>query len=136
MALTVGGTPVKSVYVGSTPVKAVYVGPQKVWPTIEVHEVSLTGVAGSNVAHALTTLTIPEGQTWQVRVQGQITEASNITTYFPFFRIGTVDGAKRGVGAVDVSGTVTSTAPSIALVTTAAGSLAAVTFTGTVTIEK
>lgn len=41
MALTVGGTPVKSVYVGSTPVKAVYVGSQKVWPTIEVVQITL-----------------------------------------------------------------------------------------------
>lgn len=32
MALTIGGTPVKSVYVGNTPVTAVYVGSQKIWP--------------------------------------------------------------------------------------------------------
>ena len=104
--------------------------------TVLTHQMSLTEVVGTNVAHTLTTLAIPEGQTWQVRIQGQITKASSTTTYFPFFRIGTVDGAKRGVGAVDVSGTVTSTAPSIALVTTSTGSLAAVTFTGTVTITK
>ena len=41
MALTVGGTPVKSVYVGSTPVEAVYVGSEKVWPTIEVVQITL-----------------------------------------------------------------------------------------------
>lgn len=136
MALTVGGTPVKSVYVGSTPVKAVYVGSQKVWPTIEVHEVSLTDVNGRKVIQPLLTVTVPAGETWTVRIQGRITKASSAPAHFPFFRIGTVDGAKRGVGAVDVSGTVTSTAPSIALVTPSSGSLVAVTFTGTVTIEK
>lgn len=126
----------KQVYVGSTPVREVYVGAKKVWPTSEVHEVSLTRVAGTNVAHALTTLTIPEGQTWQVRIQGQIIGASESSNSQPFFRIGAVDGARLGSGSVDVSGTVTSTAPSIALVTTTARSLARVSFTGTVTIEK
>ena len=136
MGLNVGNAPVKQVYVGSTPVTAVYVGAKKVWPTSEVYEVSLTGVSGTNVAHALTTLTIPEGQTWQVRIQGQITEASSSTIYFPFFRIGAVDGQKQGVGPVDVSGTVTSANPSVSLVTASTGSRTVVSFTGTVTIEK
>lgn len=136
VGLNVGNLPVKQVYVGSTPVTAVYVGVKKVWPTFEVHEVSLTGVSGTDVAHALTTLAIPEGQTWQVRIQGRITVASDSAISQPFFRIGAVDGAKRGIGAVDVSGTVTSTAPSVALVTTSASSRHIVTFTGTVTIEK
>ena len=104
--------------------------------TVLTHQVSLTGVVGTNVAHALTTLTIPKGQTWQVRIQGQITEASGVAAHQPFFRIGAVDGAKRGIGAVDVSGTVTSTAPRVALVTASAGSLAKASFTGTVTIAK
>lgn len=104
--------------------------------TVLTHQVSLTGVSGSNVAHTLTTLAIPEGQTWQVRVQGQITESSGIAAYQPFFRIGAVDGAKRGIGAVDVSGTVTSTAPSVSLVTASASSSTKVSFTGTATITK
>ena len=51
MALTVGGTPVKSVYVGGAPVTAVYVGSEKIWPTSEVHEVSLTDVMGMRAVH-------------------------------------------------------------------------------------
>ena len=138
MGLIIGGASARdlvldghsvSLWVGGSP-------PEKIWPTSEVHEVSLTGVVGSNVAHPLTTLTIPEGQTWQVRIQGQITEASSSTAYFPFFRIGAVDGQAQGVGPVDVSGTVTSANPSVSLVTVNTGSRTAVSFTGTVTIEK
>ena len=61
MALTVGGTPVKAVHVGSTPVTAVYVGAEKVWPTSEVYEVSLTDVRGNDTIHPLLTVTVPAG---------------------------------------------------------------------------
>lgn len=134
MALTVGGTPVKSVYVGSTPVTAVYVGSEKIWPTIEVHEVSLTDVVGSGTIHRLLTVTVPAGETWSVRIQGTVTEAHNIASWQPRFRIGTTDSGTYGKGAaVDFSGTVTAANSTIALV---ANAYTGTSFTGTVTIEK
>ena len=70
MGLHVGDMPVKQVHVGSTTVTAVYVGAEKVWPTSEVHEVSLTDVMGTNTLHPLLTVTVPAGETWKVTVQG------------------------------------------------------------------
>lgn len=137
MALTVGGTPVKSVYVGSTPVKAVYVGAQKVWPTTEVHEVSLSDVFGENTVHPLMSVTVPAGETWNVRIQGTVTKDSGYSFYHPRVRIGGATFGPYGQGvAVDCSGTVTSAESTIAITTRAKSRTNSVSFVGTVTIEK
>ena len=117
-----------SLYVGGSP-------PVKVWPTSEVHEVSLTDVRGSGTAHPLLTVTVPAGETWSVRIQGTVTAAgTNSDIYLPFFRIGTTDSGKYVQGAaVDFSGTVTAANRTIAMVT---NDLFGSSFTGTVTIEK
>lgn len=137
MGLFVGGTPVKSVYVGSTPVTAVYVGSQKVWPTIEVYEVTLTNRSGEGTAHPLVTVSVPAGQTWSVRVQG--TMQSTFGQHFGGLqiRIGSSTSSSYGNNAsVDYSGTITSANSTIALVTPADSWAGSAGFTGTVTIEK
>ena len=132
--MNVGNLPVKQVYVGSTPVKAVYVGAQKVWPTSEVYEVSLDNVTGNDTVHPLLSVTVPAGETWQVRIQGTMTKSISASAYQPLFRIGTADSGPYGPGAaVDFSGVVTSTATTIAMVTR---SNLNTSFVGTVTIEK
>lgn len=137
MGLFVGNAPVKQVYVGSTPVREVYVGAQKVWPTSEVHEVSLTDVVGSGVIHPLLTVTVPAGETWSVRIQGTVTKAGGGQSWQPEVRIGGTTFGPYGQGeAVDCSGTVTSADSTIAMVTRAASPSKSVSFVGTVTIEK
>ena len=137
MGLNVGNMPVKEVYAGSTPVKEVYVGAQKVWPTSEVHEVSLTDVLGSGTIHPLLTVTVPAGETWSVRIQGTMTKASSAEFRQPEVRIGDATFGPYGTGeAVDCSGTVTSDNATIAIVTNADKGSFAVSFVGTVTIEK
>ena len=134
MGLNVGNLPVKQVYVGSTPVTAVYVGAEKVWPTSEVHEVTLTNVTGMGTAHPLVSVTVPAGETWQVRIQGTVTKATAGASNSPLFRIGVTDSGKYGPGAaVDFSGTVAAANSTIALVSY---DFLGTSFTGTVTIEK
>ena len=134
MGLNVGNVPVKQVYVGSTPVTAVYVGAKKVWPTSEVHEVSLTIPVGGGGVHPLVSVTVPAGETWSVRIQGTVTKADSNPRYRPFFRIGATDSGSYGPGAaVDLSGTVTAANRTIAMVV---NDLLGSSFTGTVTIEK
>lgn len=137
MGLHVGNMPVKQVYVGSTPVTAVYVGAEKVWPTSEVHEVSLTDVLGTDTLHPLLTVTVPAGETWSVRIQGTMTKAGSAEFRQPEVRIGdaTFGPYARGA-AVDCSGTVTSANTTIAIFTRAGTSNNAASFVGTVTIEK
>ena len=104
------------------------------WPTSEVHEVSLTDVRGSYTLHPLLTVTVPAGETWDVRIQGTVTKAS---VSLPQVRIGdTTFGPYAQGAAVDCSGTVTSVNTTIAIFTRAATSSNSVSFTGTVTIEK
>ena len=127
----------KQVYVGSTPVTAVYVGAEKVWPTSEVYEVSLTDVNGRNVVYPLLTVTVPAGETWSVRIQGTVTKAPAYAGYRPQVRIGGAVFGRYAAGeTVDVSGTVTSANTAIAIVTGATGNSNVVSFVGTVTIEK
>lgn len=136
MGLNVGNAPVKQVYVGSTPVTAVYVGAEKVWPTIDVHEVSLTDVSGRGVIHPLLTVTVPAGETWDVRIQGTMTQAGSNSSSQPQVRIGSMIFGPYGQGeAVDCSGTVTSADNTIAIITNTGTSNRA-SFSGTVTIEK
>ena len=124
-------------YVGSTPVASVYVGAKKVWPTSEVHEVSLTDVYGSGTVHPLLTVTVPAGGTWSVRIQGTVTKSSSAEFRQPEVRIGDATFGPYGTGeAVDCSGTVTSADTTIAIVTNADKSSFAASFVGTVTIEK
>ena len=137
MGLHVGNMPVKQVYVGSTPVTEVYVGAKKVWPTSEVHEVSLTDVYGNNTVHPLLTVTVPVGETWSVRIQGTMTKTSSAEFRQPEVRIGDATfGPYAEGGTVDVSSTVTSADTTIAIVTNADKVSFAVSFVGTVTIEK
>lgn len=137
MGLNVGNLPVTAVYVGSTPVTAVYVGAEKVWPTIEVYEVSLTDVRGLNTLHPLLTVTVPAGETWNVRIQGTITKAGPDSSNHPSFRIGTAESGRYGQGAaVDFSGTATSADSTIAIMTRSNLSGNSVSFVGTVTIGK
>ena len=137
MGLNVGNMPVKQVYVGSTPVTAVYVGAQKVWPTSEVYEVSLTDVQGRYAVHPLLTVTVPVGETWSVRIQGTVTKAGSGSHRLPDVRIGYTTFGPYGQGEeVDCSGTVTSADTTIAIVTRATGSSKVVSFVGTITIEK
>ena len=104
------------------------------WPTAEVHEVSLTDVTGSGTVHPLVSVTVPAGETRNVRIQGTITKGTHVGPAQPFFRIGDADSGRYGPGAaVDFSGTVTAANSTIALVTN--GTLE-ISFTGTVTIEK
>lgn len=125
----------KAVYVGSTPVTAVYVGAEKIWPTSEVHEVTLTNVTGPGAVHPLLTVTVPAGETWSVRIQGTMTKATVGSFGRPIFRIGVTDsGTYRKGAAVDFSGTVTAANSAIALVTQ--DPVRPSSFTGTVTIEK
>ena len=132
MGLYVGNVPVKQVYVGSTPVTAVYVGAEKIWPTTEVYEVSLTNVMDGS--HPLVSVTLPAGETWDVRIQGTVTKATAGSAYSPHFRIGVTDSGTYGpAAAVDFSGTVTAANSTIALVT---DNVWGTSFTGTVTIEK
>ena len=137
MGLNIGNLPVRQVYVGSTPVASVYVGAKKVWPTSEVHEVSLTDVYGSGTVHPLLTVTVPAGGTWSVRIQGTVTKSSSAEFRQPEVRIGDATFGPYGTGeAVDCSGTVTSADTTIAIVTNADKSSFAASFVGTVTIEK
>ena len=127
----------KKVYVGSTPVKEVYVGAEKIWPTSEVYEVSLTDVNGRDVVYPLLTVTVPAGETWSVRIQGTVTKAPAYSGYRPQVRIGGASFGPYSKGeTVDVSGTVTSANTTIAIVTQAGASFNSVSFVGTVTIEK
>ena len=139
MGLHVGNLPVKQVYVGSTPVTAVYVGAQKVWPTSEVHEVTLTDVTGTNRFHPLLTVAVPAGETWTVTVQGTISTLIDRTTRQPQIVIGSTTSGYYGDGAVvSMTGTVTSESPDIGVRTNGGSALPewGVSFTGTVTIEK
>lgn len=100
---------------------------------IGVHQVTLTNVNGTWTEHPLVTVTVPAAETWKVRIQGTMTDASEFTNSQPFFRIGDKDSGWQGVGAVDFSGTVSYMKNTIALVTSGA---ARASFTGTVTITK
>ena len=139
MGLHVGNLPVKQVYVGSAPVTAVYVGAQKVWPTSEVHEVTLTDVTGTNSFHPLLDVTVPAGETWTVTVQGTISTPITRPSRQPQIVIGSTTSSSYGDGAVvSMTGTVTSESPDIGVRTNGGSVLPTwgVSFTGTVTIEK
>ena len=137
MGLHVGNMPVKQVYVGSTPVASVYVGAEKVWPTSEVHEVSLANLRGTGTVHPLLTVTVPAGETWSVRIQGTMTKTASNSVYHPQVSIGgAIFGPYAEGETVDVSGTVTSADTTIAIVTNSSASVNAASFVGTVTIEK
>lgn len=94
MALTVGGTPVKSVYVGSTPVKAVYVGSQKVWPvgprTVTINSNAQYGFATSatgdtDLVGGWPTTVMGQGVSFvaPVTCTRQVAAPSNYQTFIP-----------------------------------------------------
>lgn len=101
----------------------------KIWPLVEVHEVSVSGTG----TRPLVTVTVPAGETWTVRVQGTVTQAAGWSSGQPTVRIGSRTSGRYSQGAaVDFSGTITSSNATIAL----AGSTFTFAFVGTVTIEK
>ena len=102
----------------------------KIWPLVEVHEVS---VSGTGTRH-LVTVTVPAGETWAVTIQGTVTKAGAAGSAQPTFRIGSsVSGRYAQGAAVNLTGTVTSSASTIAM---EAAAFASAAFVGTVTIEK
>ena len=90
---------------------------------------------GTNTAHPLVSVTVPAGQTWDVRIEGRVTATPPYPDGYPHFRIGSSNSPGYAQGAtVDFSGTITSTSRTIAMVTNVGFPEA--TFVGTVTIEK
>jgi hypothetical protein len=131
----IGGPGISSMFVGSSAVTAVYLGAEKIWPSEEVYQVSLTSVSGNGTVHPLVSVTVPAGQVWDVQIQGTVTAAPSGGSARPKFRIGSSTSGSFGAGAsVNFSGTVSSTNATIAMVTNIlyVGS----SFTGTVTIRK
>lgn len=113
----------------------VWVGGEKIWPSGEVYQVSLTDVRGNGTVHPLVSVTVPAGQVWDVRIEGTVTKALTDTSGHPQFRIGSSTSGSFGTGeSVNFSGTVSSGNATIAMVTKAP--LAYASFTGTVTIRK
>lgn len=137
MTIELNGTSLQEGAMDGLTLLEVYVGAEKIWPTTEVHEVSLTNVQGTNTAHSLASVTVPAGKTWSVRIQGTITKAPRSSTGQPVFRIGASTSGRYGNGAtVNYSGTITAANSTIAMVTAGTFSLGQASFTGTVTIEK
>ena len=113
----------------------VWVGGEKIWPSEEVYQVSLTSVSGNGTVHPLVSVTVPAGQVWDVQIQGTVTNAPSGGSARPQFRIGSSTSGSFGAGAsVNFSGTVSSTNATIAMVTNIA--FVGSSFTGTVTIRK
>ena len=116
----------------------VYVGAEKIWPTEEVYQVTLTDRSGQGTAHPLVSVTVPAGQVWDVQIQGTVTKSPGFDMYNPHFHIGSSNSTWFGTNAsVNFSGTVSSTNATIAMVTNMMpyGPTQA-SFTGTVTIRK
>ena len=116
----------------------VYVGAEKIWPTEEVYQVTLTDVSGQGTVHPLVSVTVPAGQVWDVQIQGTVTKSPNFDFYNPHFRIGSSNSTRFGTNAsVNFSGTVSSTNATIAMVTNVPSyGPSPASFTGTVTIRK
>lgn len=101
-------------------------------PADGVYEVTLTG-SGSNTAHPLVSAIPRPGETWNVRIQGTVTNAGYNESQHPRFRIGTVHTGTYAPGeSVDFSGTITAANNAIAMLSDAWVSMS---FTGTVTIQ-
>lgn len=116
----------------------VWVGAEKIWPTVEVHEVSVSGLSGQGTAHPLVSVSVPAGETWSVRVQGTMqTNFPSNPGVNPQIRIGSsTSSGYANNAAVDYSGTITAANSTIALVTRNQVWAGTAGFTGTVTIEK
>lgn len=116
----------------------VYVGAEKIWPTEEVYQVTLTDRAGQGTVHPLVSVTVPAGEVWDVQIQGTVTKSPGFDLYNPAFRIGSSTSARFGTNAaINFSGTVSSANATIAMVTNApAYGPSQASFTGTVTIRK
>lgn len=113
----------------------VWVGGEKIWPSEEVYQVSLTNALGNGTVHPLVSVTVPAGQVWNVQIEGTVTDAPASSSTNPKFRIGSSTSGSFGRGSsVNFSGTVSSTNATIAMVT--AVSWTGSSFTGTVTIRK
>lgn len=101
---------------------------------IDVYQVALTDKRGAGTLHPMVSVTVPAGQTWHVHITGTVTKASSMSSR-PQIQIGGTLSDLLSKGAtVDLSGTITSTSPTIALRTNSGFTDSS--FTGTVTIEK
>ena len=118
------------------PVSEVYLGADLVWksgPTVDVYDVSVIGAKGANTFHPLINLTPPPGETWEITLEGTVTEAGRFAYEQPRFRIGNLDTDSFPVGQVRLSGQITSTARQIGVVSPFNPNQA-VGFAGTVTV--
>ena len=119
-------------------VQEIYLGANLVWKNgPEIIEITQSGLSGSGVVHPLATLTVPPGRVWTVRVQGVFTSSSAWYPpigYIPTIRVGgaTSSGWEEGV-QVDFTGTITSSDPTVAVVSNHYSR--AVVFTGTIEIS-
>ena len=103
--------------------------------TIEVHEVSRSGMIGLNTFHSLITLSPPPGEVWQVEVEGNF--SGDIRGNYPsHLRVGSGQSEGFLAGPVAYSGDVTSADSRVGVVTTTAYAPRATTFVGTVTVTK
>lgn len=118
-------------YLGDQPILTYEVPPSE-----EVYQVSLTQVVGLNTNHSLVSVTVPAGETWNVRVQGTHDRSGAGSTRWPQFVIGsTVSNQLQGPN-IDLSGTITAGNSTIALRTKGTATTYRTNFTGTVTISK
>ena len=119
-------------------VQEVYLGADLIWksgPTIEVHEVSRSGMYGSGTFHSLITLSPPPGEVWQVEVAGRMS-GSLQSPFWPRLRVGSGQSGDLRAGSVAYSGEVTSADSRVGVVTATQWQNNAATFVGTVTVTK
>lgn len=139
MGLIIGGVSAHDLILDGSSV-SLYAGgnpPVKLWPTSEVHEVSFSGEYGRGKLVPLVSVTIPAGEVWAVRVQGQFTRTTGWANQKPQIRIGPAASRQYDQGeVVDFSGTVSSSDSTIAAIINRNNLADPTDFTGTVTIEK
>ena len=119
-------------------VKEVYLGADLVWksgPTIEVHEVSRSGLVGDGTFHSFITLSPPPGEVWQVKIEGRISGA-NASRFPPYLRVGSERSELLRTETVAHSGEITSEDSRVGAITISGASSNAVAFVGTVTVGK
>lgn len=111
--------------------------PFKNTPDQEVRQVAVTGALGNGTVHSLTNINVPAGQTWEVAIQGTVTNGTTGTNNAPRFNIGGVISDRFPQGsAINLTGTITANDPTVGVVTSSTASNTAVDFSGTVTITK
>ena len=119
-------------------VKEVYLGADLIWksgPTIEVNEVTRSGMYGSGTFHSLITLSPPPGEVWQVEVEGRFS-GSISPPFYPRLRVGSGQSGDFRAGTATYSGEVTSADSRVGVVTASQWQTQAANFAGTVTVTK